>query len=555
MARDAPITMNSAGRGRRLRHHLARIHWLRGLGLEEFESAFFDPVLAAGDIPHSRHHWKRVARRYRRYLASGYYSVENWVGYGYALKESGEVSSAAHAYAMALSLEADRFADTHLQTGYLHEARGDTQKAMQCYKSALKLNPDNLDAAEELRALDISDEELSSILDAAKVDRHNIGLHPADRILAARFKSDPHIRRRTKRLALAAVVVVLGLVLSGPSMLVGRPLEITEGAYRSVLAEAARLSGRQNVEVKTAERKVDEDGHLKAEEAARTAILQAKSSVEGREPAERAETGLVMPGQDRKTVQDGLNSPSHEIPTAIGSFGPRTMAILAETQRLSGWQNIEVKAAARKVDEDGHLKAEEAARTAKVQASVEGRGQFERAEAALILSEQDRKTVQVALNSLGHEIPTATGYFGPRTRAMITAWQKNQGLSETGYLDASQFAALQEQATRAKRTEETKLDARQQAQRAEAGLSLSEQDRKRVQVALNSLGHKIPTATGYFGPRTRAMITAWQRAQGLPETGYLTQVQLATLQQQAAPALAQYNAAQMKFKEDGLGTR
>ena len=97
-------------------------------------------------------------------------------------------------------------------------------------------------------------------------------------------------------------------------------------------------------------------------------------------------------------------------------------------------------------------------------------------------------------------------------------------------------------------------EVRTQAERAEAGLKLSDQDRKRVQVALNSLGHKIPTATGYFGPRTRAMITAWQKTQRLPETGYLTEAQLATLRQQAAAALAKYDQAQRKVKENPRGT-
>jgi peptidoglycan hydrolase-like protein with peptidoglycan-binding domain len=133
---------------------------------------------------------------------------------------------------------------------------------------------------------------------------------------------------------------------------------------------------------------------------------------------------------------------------------------------------------------------------------------------------------------------------------MIRAWQKKQGLPETGFLDESQLVALHEQATLATRADQTKPAARQRAERDEAGLNLSEQDRKRVQVALNSLGHEIPTATGYFGPRTRAMITAWQKTQGLPETGYLTEIQLATLRQQAAPALAKYDQAQRKPKED-----
>ena len=74
-----------------------------------------------------------------------------------------------------------------------------------------------------------------------------------------------------------------------------------------------------------------------------------------------------------------------------------------------------------------------------------GARQPEEAEAALNLSERDRKRVQTALTALGHEVP-ATGYFGPITRKMIAAWQKTQGLPETGFLDSAQLAALTTQA-------------------------------------------------------------------------------------------------------------
>ena len=76
---------------------------------------------------------------------------------------------------------------------------------------------------------------------------------------------------------------------------------------------------------------------------------------------------------------------------------------------------------------------------------VAGARQPEKAEAALNLSERDRKRVQTALTALGHEVP-ATGYFGPITRKMIAAWQKTQGLPETGFLDRPQLAALTTQA-------------------------------------------------------------------------------------------------------------
>ena len=151
---------------------------------------------------------------------------------------------------------------------------------------------------------------------------------------------------------------------------------------------------------------------------------------------------------------------------------------------------------------------------------------------ALDLSEQDRKQVQAALTALGHEVPT-TGHFGRLTRAAIVAWQKAQGVPTTGVLDATQRATLCAQATT---IEQAKLD----GQRTEA--ALSEHDRKRVQAALTALGLAVPT-TGYFGRITRAAVAAWQRTQGVPATGYLTDPQLTSLRQQAATAGAGFDQA------------
>ena len=174
------------------------------------------------------------------------------------------------------------------------------------------------------------------------------------------------------------------------------------------------------------------------------------------------------------------------------------------------------------------------------------RQQAENAEAGLNLSEQDRKRVQVALTVLGHQVP-ATGYFGPITRAMIADWQRIQGLPVSGFLDSSQLAALNAQSAPVLEANQKKID----AQQAEAALNLSEQDRKRVQVALTALGHQIP-ATGYFGPITRAMIADWQRTQGLPVSGFLDSSQLAALKAQAAPSLEVYY--QRKLPEPGNGS-
>jgi len=206
---------------------------------------------------------------------------------------------------------------------------------------------------------------------------------------------------------------------------------------------------------------------------------------------------------------------------------------------------LAAEAEARSAQATQNAAAQDAVRRTEAAATT-ARQQAEKAEAALNLSDADRKRVQAALTALGHAVPS-TGYFGSVTRSMITAWQKTQGLPETGFLDAAQLAKLSAPAAPAaaeNKTEQTKLD----AQRAEAALKLSDQDRKRIQVALTSLGHEIPT-TGYFGPVTRSMITAWQKTQGLPATGYLSDTQLTTLKQQAAAALAKYDQAQAKGKE------
>ncbi len=65
-------------------------------------------------------------------------------------------------------------------------------------------------------------------------------------------------------------------------------------------------------------------------------------------------------------------------------------------------------------------------------------------EAALSLSRADRRSIQRALNDLGHQAGVVDGLFGPRTRAAIEDWQVAGGTPATGYLSADQAAALLE---------------------------------------------------------------------------------------------------------------
>jgi Putative peptidoglycan binding domain len=193
---------------------------------------------------------------------------------------------------------------------------------------------------------------------------------------------------------------------------------------------------------------------------------------------------------------------------------------VAEMQRLTARENAETEAAARKAAEE-KLAAVAAARRHEEEAR-QAAEEKARAEAA---------------------------------REMVEAQARAAAL-EAANRQAAEDAPLKEAARKAAEAKPRSAEeVREQAERTEAGLKLSEQDRKRVQVALNSLGHEILTPTGYFGPRTRAMITAWQKTQGVPETGYLTEAQLATLRQQAAAALAKYDQAQRRVKEVPRGTK
>ena len=66
----------------------------------------------------------------------------------------------------------------------------------------------------------------------------------------------------------------------------------------------------------------------------------------------------------------------------------------------------------------------------------------ESAEAALGLSREDRRRIQLALSAAGFESGPPDGLLGPRTRAAISDWQEAQGMEPTGYLEADGLAAL-----------------------------------------------------------------------------------------------------------------
>jgi len=111
--------------------------------------------------------------------------------------------------------------------------------------------------------------------------------------------------------------------------------------------------------------------------------------------------------------------------------------------------------------------------------------------------------------------------------------------------EARRIAAAEEAKRRAAAEEEKKS-----VENVEAALKLVDIDRKRIQAALTAKGFDTMGADGAFGPRTRQMISNWQRSRSEPPTGYLTATQAALLTQEGQSALAKIEDERRKADEE-----
>lgn len=112
-------------------------------------------------------------------------------------------------------------------------------------------------------------------------------------------------------------------------------------------------------------------------------------------------------------------------------------------------------------------------------------------------------------NAIGAGLPV-TGFYGVRTTAAVKAFQKSQGIVQTGRQHRLTTIALNKVACGAGITFTTPL---KRGYRGPAVVKL--------QQFLNTLGYQgysVPV-TGYYGPRTEAAVKAFQVAQGLPASG------------------------------------
>jgi hypothetical protein len=213
-----------------------------------------------------------------------------------------------------------------------------------------------------------------------------------------------------------------------------------------------------------------------------------------------------------------------------------------ETRRQSGIGQRD-EAAARATEEDAQRKAELQAaslRQAEEEAAKKAAADAEakrQADEALAKAEAERQRAEA----------DARAKAEAETAARRQASEEDQRKAEAEAASKQQTDEAKAQAEREKAAAEAKAKA--DAEAVERALRLEGADRERLQVALTSLGFDTRGSDGFFGPRSREMIAAWQKKAVAPATGFLTAAQRDELLRIAAPAVARWEDERKKAEE------
>lgn len=142
------------------------------------------------------------------------------------------------------------------------------------------------------------------------------------------------------------------------------------------------------------------------------------------------------------------------------------------------------------------------------------------------VSGNDVKALQSALKTLGYfSYPSLTTYYGDVTVSAVKAFQKKSGLTVNGIVDSKTAAAINS-AIIAKASAAVQTPAPPPASAASftasrtLKLGMSGNDVKQLQTVLLKLGvYNYGSITGYFGTVTQTSVKAFQKANGMSQTG------------------------------------
>ena len=126
------------------------------------------------------------------------------------------------------------------------------------------------------------------------------------------------------------------------------------------------------------------------------------------------------------------------------------------------------------------------------------------------------KKVQQRLKDLGYYTSVCDGDYGSKTVTAVKAFQKKNGLTQSGECDAETLNKLNsDDAVKANGgTDSTTLNTSQTLESGDNGVQV-----KLLQQRLKELGYYTTTIDSDYGYRTAAAVSAFQRANGLTVTG------------------------------------
>jgi peptidoglycan hydrolase-like protein with peptidoglycan-binding domain len=226
---------------------------------------------------------------------------------------------------------------------------------------------------------------------------------------------------------------------------------------------------------------------------------------------------------------------------AVGGGAYRAFVVSSSTQVAV--QDATSAASERVLAE--HRQAEEAAqekrRTEEEAARQEAAA---RAAAEAEKAQQERRRVEAESQAKSAAEARAKAEAEAQAKAQADAQAKAEAEAK-----AAADAAARAKAEAEARTAATESD-RKVAEAAELALRLTTVDRQRIQVALTTQGFDTRGVDGAFGPHSRDMIAAWQKARGQPATGFLAAAQQQALLKEAATAVGRYDEEEKKRADE-----
>jgi peptidoglycan hydrolase-like protein with peptidoglycan-binding domain len=331
-----------------------------------------------------------------------------------------------------------------------------------------------------------------------------------------------------------------------------RPTSVGAAAQRLTAEELAQaLEERRKADAAAAEKKrLEEEAQRKADADAE-AKRQADAALEkARQERQKAEEELATLKADLETRQkaeaqrreQAAAAAQRALEEAAQRKAEAEIAALRKAEEDARARAMAAAAARQRADEEAQRKAEaEAAASRQAEAEARRKADAEaetkrQADEALARAQAERQRADEEAKRKADEEAKRKSEADAKTRAEAEA--KAQADAE-----AQRKAAAE---AKAKADLEVQKKA---AEQGESALRLTPIDRQRAQVALTALGFDTRGSDGMFGPRSRDMIAAWQKARNLPATGFVSGPQLQALLKEAAAAVVKFDDDQRKVEE------